>query len=156
MIISMEEIFYLKNEINNIKKQLTKEKILFDQKIQIGIMIETPSSAIISKHLIQEVDFFSIGTNDITQYTLAVDRGNEVISKLYQPISPAILYLINKVIIESHKAGKWTGICGELASNTEITALLVGMNIDELSMSSISISTIKNIIRKINFQKAKK
>lgn len=156
MIISMEEIFYLKNEINNIKKQLTKEKILFDQKIQIGIMIETPSSAIISKHLIQEVDFFSIGTNDITQYTLAVDRGNEVISKLYQPISPAILYLINKVIIESHKAGKWTGICGELASNTEITALLVGMNIDELSMSSISIPTIKNIIRKINFQKAKK
>ncbi|CAL4318263.1 Phosphoenolpyruvate-protein phosphotransferase [Buchnera aphidicola (Chaitophorus sp. 3695)] len=156
MIISMEEIYYLKKEVENIKNQLKKENIIFDKKINIGIMIETPSSAIISKYLIQEVDFFSIGTNDLTQYTLAVDRGNEIISKLYQPISPSILYLINKVITESHKAKKWTGICGELASNTEIIALLVGMGIDELSMSSISIPIIKNIIRKINYKKAQK
>jgi phosphotransferase system enzyme I (PtsI) len=156
MIISMEEIYFLKKEIKNIKYELKKKNIPFNKKIKIGIMIETPSSAIISKYLIQEVDFFSIGTNDLTQYTLAVDRGNEIISKLYQPISPSILYLIKKVISASHKSGKWTGICGELASNPEIIALLVGMGIDELSMSSISIPNIKNIIRKINFKKSKK
>ncbi|CAL4318151.1 phosphoenolpyruvate-protein phosphotransferase PtsI [Buchnera aphidicola] len=155
MIISMEEIYFLKQELNKIKIKLKKNKIKFDKKIELGVMIETPSSAIISKHLAKEVDFFSIGTNDLTQYTLAVDRGNEIISNLYQPMSPSVLYLIKKVIKESHKAKKWTGICGELASNEKAISLLVGMGIDELSMSSISIPIIKNIIRKINFKKAK-
>ncbi|USS94179.1 phosphoenolpyruvate-protein phosphotransferase PtsI [Buchnera aphidicola] len=155
MIISIEEIHFLKNELQKIKKKLKKNKINFDEKIELGIMIETPSSAIISKYLAKEVDFFSIGTNDLTQYTLAVDRGNEIISDLYQPMSPAVLYLIKKVIKESHKKNKWTGICGELASNEQAISLLIGMGIDELSMSSISIPIIKNIIRKISFKKAK-
>ncbi|NIG99154.1 MAG: phosphoenolpyruvate-protein phosphotransferase PtsI [Buchnera aphidicola (Periphyllus acericola)] len=156
MIISMEEIIYLKKEIKKIKIELKKRKINFDKNIKLGVMIETPSSAIISKHLAKEVDFFSIGTNDLTQYTLAVDRGNENISKLYQTMSPSILYLIKKVINSSHKQKKWTGICGELASNKKYTSLLIGLGVDELSMSSISIPIIKNIIRKINFIKAKK
>jgi phosphotransferase system enzyme I (PtsI) len=156
MIISMEEIYFLKKEIKKIKIELKKKRIKFDKKIELGVMIETPSSAIISKHLAKEVDFFSIGTNDLTQYTLAVDRGNEIISNLYQPISPSVLFLINKVIKEAHKKGKWTGICGELASNEKAIPLLIGMGIDELSMSSISIPIIKNIIRKINFSQAKK
>ncbi|NIH41221.1 MAG: phosphoenolpyruvate-protein phosphotransferase PtsI [Buchnera aphidicola (Periphyllus aceris)] len=156
MIISMEEITYLKKEIKKIKIELKKRKINFDKNIKLGVMIETPSSAIISKHLAKEVDFFSIGTNDLTQYTLAVDRGNENISKLYQTMSPSVLYLIKKVIDSSHKEKKWTGICGELASNKKYTSLLIGLGVDELSMSSISIPIIKNIIRKINFIKAKK
>ncbi|WP_343187809.1 phosphoenolpyruvate-protein phosphotransferase PtsI [Buchnera aphidicola (Periphyllus koelreuteriae)] len=156
MIISIEEIQYLKQEIEKIKNKLRKKKINFDEKIELGVMIETPASAIISKYLAKEVDFFSIGTNDLTQYTLAVDRGNDFISKLYQTMSPSILYLIKKVINSSHKEKKWTGICGELASNKKYISLLIGMGIDELSMSSISIPTIKNIIRKISFIKAKK
>ncbi|WP_343183591.1 phosphoenolpyruvate-protein phosphotransferase PtsI [Buchnera aphidicola] len=156
MIISIEEIQYLKQEIEKIKNKLRKKKINFDENIQLGVMIETPASAIISKYLAKEVDFFSIGTNDLTQYTLAVDRGNDFISKLYQTMSPSILYLIKKVINSSHKEKKWTGICGELASNKKYISLLIGMGIDELSMSSISIPTIKNIIRKISFIKAKK
>ncbi|NIH16758.1 MAG: phosphoenolpyruvate-protein phosphotransferase PtsI [Buchnera aphidicola (Periphyllus lyropictus)] len=156
MIISIEEIRYLKSQIKKIKIQFKNKKIKFDKNIELGIMIETPASAIISKYLAKEVDFFSIGTNDLTQYTLAVDRGNDYISHLYQPLSPSVLYLINKVIKSSHKEGKWTGICGELASNEKSIALLIGMGIDELSMSSVSIPIIKKIIRKINFKKAKK
>ncbi|CAL4318195.1 Phosphoenolpyruvate-protein phosphotransferase [Buchnera aphidicola (Periphyllus testudinaceus)] len=156
MIISIEEIKFLKKEIKKIKKELQRKKINFDKKIKLGVMIETPASAIISKHLAKEVDFFSIGTNDLTQYTLAVDRGNDRISQLYQTMSPSVLYLIKKVIKASHKEKKITGICGELASNKKYIALLIGMGIDELSMSSISIPEIKNIIRKINFMKARK
>ncbi|WP_343154310.1 phosphoenolpyruvate-protein phosphotransferase PtsI [Buchnera aphidicola] len=154
MIISVEEIRILKIEIKKLKKQLDDKKILYDKNIKIGIMIETPASAIIADHLIKEVDFFSIGTNDLTQYTLAVDRGNDLISHLYNPISPSVLKLIKKVIDTSHKNGKWTGMCGELAGDERITALLLGMGLDEFSMSSTSIPKIKEKIRKTSFLKA--
>ncbi|QCI18631.1 phosphoenolpyruvate-protein phosphotransferase PtsI [Buchnera aphidicola] len=154
MIISVEEIRILKIEINKLKQQLSKNNIKFDENIKIGIMIETPASAIIAEHLIKEVDFFSIGTNDLTQYTLAVDRGNDLISHLYNPISPAILKLIKNVIDVSHKNKKWTGMCGELAGDERITALLLGMGLDEFSMSSTSIPKIKEKIRKTSFSKA--
>jgi len=154
MIISVEEIRILKTEIKKLKSQLDHDNVLFDKNIKIGIMIETPASAIIAEHLIKEVDFFSIGTNDLTQYTLAVDRGNDLISHLYNPISPSVLKLIKKVIDISHKNGKWTGMCGELAGDERITALLLGMGLDEFSMSSTSIPNIKETIRKISFSKA--
>lgn len=154
MIISVEEIRSLKTEIKTLKKQLNNNNIIFDQHIKIGIMIETPASAIIAEHLIKEVDFFSIGTNDLTQYTLAVDRGNDLISHLYNPISPSVLKLIKTVIDVSHQHGKWTGMCGELAGDERITALLLGMGLDEFSMSSTSIPKIKEKIRKISFSKA--
>ncbi|QCI20224.1 phosphoenolpyruvate-protein phosphotransferase PtsI [Buchnera aphidicola (Brachycaudus cardui)] len=156
MIISVEEIRILKLEIKNIQNQLHNNNILFDKNIKIGIMIETPASAIISDYLIKEVDFFSIGTNDLTQYTLAVDRGNDLISHLYNPMNPSILKLIKKVIDVSHKNGKWTGMCGEFAGDERATVLLLGMGLDEFSMSSISIPKIKEIIRKTSFSDAKK
>ncbi|MDU2425091.1 MAG: phosphoenolpyruvate--protein phosphotransferase [Klebsiella michiganensis] len=102
-----------------------------------------------------EVDFFSIGTNDLTQYTLAVDRGNDMISHLYQPMSPSVLTLIKQVIDASHAEGKWTGMCGELAGDERATLLLLGMGLDEFSMSAISIPRIKKIIRNTNFEDAK-
>ncbi|WAI18212.1 MAG: phosphoenolpyruvate-protein phosphotransferase PtsI [Buchnera aphidicola (Acyrthosiphon caraganae)] len=156
MIISVEEIRFLKSEIKKLQIQLNKNNILFDKNIKIGIMIETPASAIIAEYLIKEVDFFSIGTNDLTQYTLAVDRGNDLISHLYNPMNPSVLKLIKKVIDISHKNGKWTGMCGELAGDERATVLLLGMGLDEFSMSSISIPKIKEIIRKTSFYSAQK
>lgn len=156
MIISVEEIRILKNEIKKIQNELNQNNIKFDKNIKIGIMIETPASAIIAEYLIKEVDFFSIGTNDLTQYTLAVDRGNDLISHLYNPISPSVLKLIKKVIDISHKYGKWTSMCGELAGDERVTALLIGMGLDEFSMSATSILKIKKIIRSISFSKSQK
>lgn len=155
MVISVEEIRTLKEELAILKQQLTEEKHAFDQSIEVGIMIETPAAAVIAHHLAKEVDFFSIGTNDLTQYTLAVDRGNDLISYLYNPMSPSVLKLIKQVIDASHAEGKWTGMCGELAGDERATLLLLGMGLDEFSMSAISIPTIKKIIRNANFKDAK-
>ncbi|CAL4318456.1 Phosphoenolpyruvate-protein phosphotransferase [Buchnera aphidicola (Eriosoma grossulariae)] len=154
MIISVEEIQILKKELNIIKQQLYEENILFDEKIEIGIMIETPASAIISNYLAKEVDFFSIGTNDLTQYTLAVDRGNKLISNLYDPMSPSVLKLIKQVIDASHNEGKWTGMCGELAGDPHATMILFGMGLDEFSMSPSSIPIVKKIIRNSRYSSA--
>ncbi|XRX42572.1 MAG: phosphoenolpyruvate-protein phosphotransferase PtsI [Buchnera aphidicola (Eriosoma harunire)] len=154
MIISVEEIHILKHELNLIKQNLLIHNISFDHNIDIGIMIETPASAIISKYLAKEVDFFSIGTNDLTQYTLAVDRGNKLISKLYDPMSPSVLKLIKKIIDASHAEGKWTGMCGELAGDPNATPILLGMGLDEFSMNPASIPNIKKIIRSIKYQEA--
>nr|BAA76879.1 enzyme I [Buchnera aphidicola (Acyrthosiphon pisum)] len=156
MIISVEEIRILKSEVRKLQIQLKNNNIPFDKNIKIGIMIETPASAIIAEYLIKEVDFFSIGTNDLTQYTLAVDRGNDLISHLYNPMNPSVLKLIQQVINVSHTHGKWTGMCGELAGDERATILLLGMGLDEFSMSSISIPKIKEIIRKTSFSSAKK
>ncbi|QCO70646.1 phosphoenolpyruvate-protein phosphotransferase PtsI [Buchnera aphidicola] len=156
MIISVEEIRFLKSEIKKLQIQLNNNSIAFDENIKIGIMIETPASAIIAEHLIKEVDFFSIGTNDLTQYTLAVDRGNDLISHLYNPMNPSVLKLIKQVIDVSHSNGKWTGMCGELAGDERATVLLLGMGLDEFSMSSTSIPKVKEIIRKTSFSDAQK
>ncbi|MGP1931244.1 MAG: phosphoenolpyruvate-protein phosphotransferase PtsI [Arsenophonus sp. ET-YP4-MAG3] len=156
MVISVEEIRSLKEELMILKKQLIKEKYIFDQSIEVGIMIETPAAAVIAHHLAKEIDFFSIGTNDLTQYTLAVDRRNNMISHLYNPMSPSVLRLIKQVIDASHAEGKWTGMCGELACDERATLLLLGMGLDEFSMSAILIPTIKKIIRNSNFNDAKK
>ncbi|QJC32655.1 phosphoenolpyruvate-protein phosphotransferase PtsI [Enterobacteriaceae endosymbiont of Donacia dentata] len=154
MIISIEEVLFLKEELNFLKKQLQNKKYDFNKNIPIGIMIETPASAIIANHLIKEIDFFSIGTNDLVQYTLAVDRGNDLISHLYNPMHPAIFYLIKKVIDASHSEGKWTGMCGELAGDEYFIPVLLGMGLNEFSMSAISIPKIKNIICKIEMKQA--
>ncbi|HBE5522115.1 TPA: phosphoenolpyruvate-protein phosphotransferase PtsI [Escherichia coli] len=155
MIISVEEVRALRKEIEIYKQELRDEGKAFDESIEIGVMVETPAAATIARHLAKEVDFFSIGTNDLTQYTLAVDRGNDMISHLYQPMSPSVLNLIKQVIDASHAEGKWTGMCGELASDERATLLLLGMGLDEFSMSAISIPRIKKIIRNTNFEDAK-
>ncbi|QHM71963.1 phosphoenolpyruvate-protein phosphotransferase PtsI [Mixta intestinalis] len=155
MIISVEEVRFLKAELEMLKAQLREEGKAFDEAIEVGIMVETPASAVIARHLAKEVDFFSIGTNDLTQYTLAVDRGNDLISHLYNPMTPSVLGLIKQVIDASHAEGKWTGMCGELAGDERATLLLLGMGLDEFSMSAISIPRIKKIIRNTNFEDAK-
>ncbi|CAI0717124.1 MULTISPECIES: phosphoenolpyruvate-protein phosphotransferase PtsI [Serratia] len=155
MIISVEEVRDLKGEIETLKAQLREEGKAFDETIEVGVMVETPAAAVIAHHLAKEVDFFSIGTNDLTQYTLAVDRGNELISHLYNPMSPSVLSLIKQVIDASHAEGKWTGMCGELAGDERATLLLLGMGLDEFSMSAISIPRIKKIIRNTNFEDVK-
>ncbi|MFC2436806.1 MAG: phosphoenolpyruvate-protein phosphotransferase PtsI [Aggregatibacter sp.] len=155
MIISVEEIRELKSVIEELKVELRNEGKAFDENIQIGVMVETPSAAVNAKFLAKEVDFFSIGTNDLTQYTLAVDRGNEFISHLYNPMSPSVLSLIKQVIDASHAEGKWTGMCGELAGDERATVLLLGMGLDEFSMSAISVPRIKKLIRNVNYQDAK-
>ena len=155
MIISVEEIRELKSVMEILKAELRTEGKAFDENIQIGVMVETPSAAVNAKFLAKEVDFFSIGTNDLTQYTLAVDRGNELISHLYNPMQPSVLSLIKQVIDASHAEGKWTGMCGELAGDEHATLLLLGMGLDEFSMSAISVPRIKKLIRNVNFQDAK-
>ncbi|MDG2940645.1 phosphoenolpyruvate-protein phosphotransferase PtsI [Bisgaard Taxon 10/6] len=155
MIISVEEIRELKTVIEVLKQELRNEGKAFDENIQVGVMVETPSAAVNAKFLAKEVDFFSIGTNDLTQYTLAVDRGNELISHLYNPMSPSVLNLIKQVIDASHAEGKWTGMCGELAGDERATLLLLGMGLDEFSMSAISVPRIKKLIRNVNFADAR-
>ncbi|QEH45504.1 phosphoenolpyruvate-protein phosphotransferase PtsI [Aggregatibacter actinomycetemcomitans] len=155
MIISVEEIRELKSVVERLKVELRNEGKAFDEDIQIGVMVETPAAAVNAGFLAKEVDFFSIGTNDLTQYTLAVDRGNELISHLYNPMSPSVLNLIKQVINASHAEGKWTGMCGELAGDERATILLLGMGLDEFSMSAISVPRIKKLIRNVNFQDAK-
>jgi len=156
MIISVEEIRKLQRILKSLKIRLTRENIDYDENIEVGVMIETPAAATIAHHLIKEVDFFSIGTNDLAQYTLAVDRSNELISELYNPLSPSVLTLIKKVIDASHAAGKWTGMCGELAGDENATLLLLGMGLDEFSMSAMSIPNIKKIIRNTRYSDAQK
>lgn len=155
MIISVEEVRDLKSELEMLKAQLRAEGKAFDETIEVGVMVETPAAAVIAHHLAKEVDFFSIGTNDLTQYTLAVDRGNDLISHLYNPMSPSVLTLIKQVIDASHAEGKWTGMCGELAGDERATLLLLGMGLDEFSMSAIAIPRIKKIIRNSNFNDVK-
>lgn len=155
MIISVEEIRELKSVLETLKAELRAEGKAFDENIQVGVMVETPSAAVNAKFLAKEVDFFSIGTNDLTQYTLAVDRGNELISHLYNPMSPSVLGLIKQVIDASHAEGKWTGMCGELAGDERATLLLLGMGLDEFSMSAISVPRIKKLIRHMNYQEVK-
>ncbi|WP_343184078.1 phosphoenolpyruvate--protein phosphotransferase [Buchnera aphidicola (Ceratovacuna keduensis)] len=155
MIISLKEIYFLKKEIEKVKKKLKKDNIPFNKNIKIGIMIETPAAALISNDLSKEVDFFSIGSNDLTQYTLAVDRGNDLVSHLYNQMHPSVIKLIKIVVKASHKNGKWTGICGELASNPLATKLLVKIGIDEFSVNSPEIPNIKKIIRESYFKEKK-
>ena len=155
MIISVEEIRELKSVLETLKAELRVEGKAFDENIQVGVMVETPSAAVNAKFLAKEVDFFSIGTNDLTQYTLAVDRGNELISHLYNPMSPSVLGLIKQVIDASHAEGKWTGMCGELAGDERATLLLLGMGLDEFSMSAISVPHIKKLVRSVSYQEAK-
>ena len=125
-------------------------------KMQIGAMIEIPSAALTSDILAKEVDFFSIGSNDLIQYALAVDRVNEKIAYLYEPTHPAILKLIHQVVVNGHRQKKWVGCCGEMSGDPAIAILLLGLEVDEISTSPVVLPTVKQAIRSVSFKAAKK
>lgn len=155
MVISPEEILEVRQRIEELKEVLDEEGIPFNRKIPIGIMIETPASVLLADQLALYVDFFSIGTNDLTQYVLAVDRGNENISSLYDTYHPAVLRAIDQTIRAAHKEKIPCGMCGAFAGDPEAAYLLMGMGLDELSTPPAMVPRIKDTILKSNYQEAR-
>lgn len=149
MIASVEEVKAANAVVETAKEELRAEGIAFNEDIQIGIMVEIPAAAVAAELFTPHVDFFSIGTNDLCQYTLAVDRMNEKIGHLYQPLHPAVLRLIKHVLWASHEAKQITGMCGEMAGDPVATMILLGLGLDEFSMSASAIPVVKNIIRNV-------
>ena len=145
MIISVDELRKIKTIVAEIRQELTEQGVAFGEPKQ-GIMIETPAAVMMSEELAKEVDFFSIGTNDLTQYTLAIDRQNPKLDTFYDPHHPAVLRMIQMVVENAHKAGIWAGICGELGADTTLTRRFLAMGVDELSMSPGSILPVRKII----------
>ncbi|QZY55232.1 phosphoenolpyruvate--protein phosphotransferase [Crassaminicella profunda] len=153
MISCMEELKEAKCILESVKNDLKNENIVFNENIEVGMMIEVPAAAIISDMLAKEVDFFSIGTNDLIQYTVAVDRGNQKLSYIYNQFNPAVLRLIQLVIDNGHKEGIWVGMCGEVAGDPEMIPILAGMGLDEFSMSPTSILKARYILKNVDTQK---
>ena len=148
MITSTEEVEKIYEIVDEVKRELEESQITFKVPEQ-GIMIETPAAVMISDELAQMVDFFSIGTNDLTQYTLAIDRQNEKLDDFYNPHHKAVLRMIQMVTENAHKYGKWAGICGELGADLELTGEFVKMGIDELSVSPSMILPLRKRIREL-------
>jgi len=155
MISLVEEMTMAREIVEEIKKELTDKRIPFDSSIQVGAMIEVPSAAILSRELAHLCDFFSIGTNDLIQYTLAADRGNAHVAHIYQTFQPAVLKLIKFTIDSAHLAGIWVGVCGEIAGEVMAVPLLLGMDLDEFSTVPARVPIVKTIIRAIPKQKAR-
>ena len=151
MISSLEELLSAKEVIKEVLAELDAEKIAYANDVEVGMMIEIPSAAVISDILAKHVDFFSIGTNDLIQYTCAVDRMNQKISHLYNQFNPAVLRLIKMVIDNAHKEGKWVGMCGESAGDQRMIPILLGFGLDEVSMSPISILPARKFINSLSY-----
>ena len=156
MISRISEIRQANKILEKAKEELRKEGKPFKEDIEVGVMIEVPSAAVISDIIAKEVDFLSIGTNDLIQYTMAVDRLNADVAHLYEPMHPAILRLLKNIIDSAHAAGKNVGMCGEMAGDPLYTVILLGLGLDEFSMSAVQIPKVKKIIRSISKAEAKK
>ena len=153
MVALLKEFRTAKGILEEEKAKLLAEGVTVADDIQVGIMIEIPAAAMLADQFAKEVDFFSIGTNDLIQYTMAADRMNEQVSYLYQPYNPSILRLINNVIKSAHAEGKWAGMCGEMAGDQTAVPLLVGMGLDEFSMSATSVLRTRSLMKKLDTAK---
>jgi len=156
LITNVQELMQAKMILRDVMEDLDDESISYDRQIEVGIMIETPSAALTASTLARDADFFSIGTNDLTQYTLAVDRGNELVSTLYSPVDPAVLRLMRTVIQDAHRAQVDTAVCGEMASEAEYIMLILGMGVRTLSLAPPMIPEIKQIIRSVTIAQCNK
>jgi phosphoenolpyruvate-protein phosphotransferase len=151
MISSIEEVRAVKQVLNEVKEKLDGEGKKYDANIPVGIMVEVPSAAMLADDLAKEVDFFSIGTNDLTQFILAVDRGNVLISNMFQPLHPAVIRTLKKVIEDGHRNNISVSVCGEMASDPIAALVLIGFGIDELSVTPSMVPEIKQLIRSVNY-----
>jgi phosphotransferase system enzyme I (PtsI) len=156
MVTDVSEIRRAKEHIERAKELLRSRKVRFNPRLRVGVMIETPAAALMAEEIAKEVDFLSIGTNDLIQYTLAVDRGNSYVSRLYQEFHPAMLRTVKHIIDAGHRHGKWVGMCGEMAGDPIATILLLGMGLDELSVIPAVLPEIKKIIRSVRHSDARR
>jgi phosphotransferase system enzyme I (PtsI) len=150
MISGMQELKRANEILEECRQELRKEGHAFDEQMEVGAMIEVPSAAVIADLLAKEVDFFSIGTNDLIQYTIAVDRVNERISYLYEPTHPAIIRLIKMIVDAAHAHNLWVGVCGEMAGDILLTPLLIGLGVDELSTGAALVPRIKRVVQSLD------
>ena len=156
LVSSVDEVIATKEIINEAMQVLNMQNIPFAEQVQFGIMVEVPSAALLIEHFAEYVDFFSIGTNDLAQYTLAVDRTNERVAALASPFHPAVIQLIARTIEQAHVNGKWVGLCGEMAGDPLATSLLLGLGLDEFSMAPFAVPKIKETIRGLDKQACEK
>jgi phosphotransferase system enzyme I (PtsI) len=154
MVSDLDELRRARRIVEEVKAELEAEKVAYARDVPVGIMVETPAAAVLVDMLAEAADFFSLGTNDLTQYTLAVDRGNATVSGLYQPLHPSVLRLIKQTIDLAHSRGKWVGMCGELAGMPRAIPILLGLGLDEFSMNPRAVPEAKHLIGKLKDEDA--
>jgi phosphotransferase system enzyme I (PtsI) len=155
MVSDLSELKAARKMLNDVQQELRDQNVPQGDKLEVGVMIEVPSAALSADMLARHVDFFSVGSNDLIQYTLAIDRGNEKVAGLYQPAHPAVLRLMQTVVEAAHRNNIWVGVCGEMAADVVLMPLLVGLGVDELSAGAASIPRIKRAIQTLNYEEAR-